>query len=62
MNYALPCTHIVNMAVNMLHAEGEISQKGKYKDGVYFKLNENERDIVNDRVEEIYIVTRLLSL
>ena len=46
----------------MLHAEGEISQKGKYKDGVYFKLNENERDIVNDRVEEIYIVTRLLSL
>ena len=48
--------------MNMLHTEGEISQTGKYKDGVYFRLNKNGRDIVNDRTEEIDIATRLLFI
>ena len=50
------------MAMKMLHTKGEISQTSKYKDGVYFRLNENERYLVNDRADEICIATRLLSL
>ena len=60
--FALFCIHTVDMAVNMLHNEGEISLTGKYKDGVYLKLNDDERELVSDRVEEIYITTRFLSL
>ena len=59
--FALLCTHTVDMVVNMLHNEGEISLTGKYKDGIYLKLNDDERELVNDRAEEICIATRLLS-
>ena len=62
VNFALLCTHTVDMAVNMLHNEGEISLTGKYKDGIYLQVNDDERELVNDRAEEICIATRLLSL
>ena len=62
VNFPMLCIHTVNMAMNMLHTEGEIFQTGKYKDSVYFRLNENKIDLVNDRVDEIYIATKLLSL
>ena len=62
VNFALLCTHTVDMAVNMLHNEGEISLTWKYKDGIYLKLDDDKRELVNDRAEEICIATRLLSL
>ena len=62
VNFALLFTHTVVMVVNMLHNEGEISLTGKYKNCVYLKLNDNERELVNDRAEESCIATRLLSL
>ena len=62
VNFALLFTHTIDMAVSILNNEGEISLTGKYKNGIYLKLNDNERELVNDRADEICITTSFLSL
>ena len=62
VNFALMCTHTVNMAISTLVKEGLISKGGKFKDGTYFDLDNTERDLVHDKAEDICITTRLLSL
>ena len=62
VNFALICTHTVNMAIKKLHSDGELATVGKYEDGFYFSFNDKERELVNDTAEEICIATRLLSL
>ena len=62
INFPLLCTHTVDMVMATLSADGTIVHQGKYKDGGYFKLTEDHRDLVNEKAEEIFIATRLLSL
>ena len=62
VNFALMCTHTVDMAISTLAKEGLISKRGKFKDRTYFDLNDAERELVNNKTEEICIATRLLSL
>ena len=64
VNFPMLYTHTVDMAMAMktLHSEGETTSRGNYKDGSYFKLPNNERELVDERAEEICIATRLLSL
>lgn len=62
VNFALMCTHTVDMVISTLAKEGLISKGGKFKDGTYFDLDNAERELVNDKAEETCIATRLLSL
>ena len=63
VNFALLCTNTVDMAMEKLHDEGVLTNKLKsYKDGGYFVLDEDKRNAVNERADEICIATRLLSL
>ena len=62
VNFALMCTHTVDMAITELHDANEISAGGKWKDGAYFTLTSAESDKVNERAEEICLSTRFLSL
>ena len=62
VNFALMCTHTVDMAITELHDANEISAGGKWKDGAYFTLTSDERDKVDERAEEICLSTRFLSL
>ena len=62
VNFALLCTHTVDMAMTMLENESIIVHKGTYKDGGYFKLSEEHRGFVGERAEEICIAKRLLLL
>ena len=50
------------MVMMMLRKEGIIVYKGNYKDGGYFQLREEHRELVDERAEDICIATRLLSL
>jgi len=66
VNFALLCTHTVDMAMKTLHSEGKIGAAdvpcGKYKDGAYFTLDAAYRALVDETSEEINISVRLLSL
>ena len=62
VNFALLCTHTVDMAITQLHKESKLSTAGKYKDGRYFDATDAERALIDARAEEICIATRLLSL
>lgn len=50
------------MAMETLSANGTIVHKGKYKDGGYFKLIEDHRDLVDKNTEDICIITKIMSL
>ena len=64
VNFSLLCTHTVDMAMSTLIKGGSITVtgSGKFKDGDYFKLTDDHRELVDDKAEEIMIATRLLSL
>jgi len=64
VNFAMLCTHIVDMAMTSLVKERSItvSSTGKFKNGDYFTLSNDHRDLVNEKAEEICIATRLLHL
>ena len=63
VSFALLCTNTVDMVMEKLHDEGVLTNKPKsYKDGGYFELDEDKRNAVNERAEEICIATCLLSL
>ena len=51
------------MEMKITKTEGTIIYTGaRYKDGSYFKLNKASIEMIDERAEEICIVTRLLSL
>ena len=65
VNFALMCTHTIDMAMKTLHSEGYIEVGvpcRKYKDGSYFKLDEIKRALIDEKAKEINISIRLLSL
>jgi len=62
VNFALLCTHTVDMAMKALYSESKLFSLGKWKDGHYFKLNDDERIRVDNIAKEICLATRLLSL
>lgn len=62
INFSVMCSANVDMAIKILHKEGKISKRGSYKDGMYFKLTDDERKLVDSMAEEIYLSTRFLSL
>ena len=47
VNFALMCTHTVDMAMQQLNAEIKIATAEKYKDGDYFKATDNERVLID---------------
>ena len=50
------------MAMEKIHADGVISQKGTLLDGVYFNLNNNDRNAVDNITKEICLYTHFFSL
>ena len=50
------------MAIVYLHAKGKIKTTGKVWDGVYFKMTDNKRVLVDKMAEEICLAKRFLSL
>ena len=62
LNFVLMCTYTVGMVMEELHNDRSIRKTSKYIDGVYFQLSADEKWLVNNRVEDICISTRLLSL
>ena len=62
INFELLCTHAVDMIMKALHLESKLSSLGKCKDGPYFKFNDDECILIDNRAEEIFLATRLLSL
>ena len=52
------CSANVDMAIKSLNLAGEISTSGTYKDGTYFKLTEDERELEDEKAEEICLATR----
>ena len=62
INFSVMCSANVDMAIKSLNLVGEISTSGTYKDGTYFKLTEDERELVDQKAEEICLATRFLSL
>ena len=62
INFAVMCSANVDMAMAELYATRAITKQVTYKDGGYFKINETERKLVDDRAEEICLSTRFLSL
>ena len=61
VNFSVMCSANVDMAMKTLHKQGKISQGGTYKEGTYFKLTADEREMVDDMAEEICLSTRFLS-
>ena len=70
VNFALMCTHTVDMAMEVIAKDGnlkgtdgaKINTPSKWNDGGYFALDKDSRELVDVKVEEICIATRLLSL
>ena len=62
INFALMCTTNIDMAMKQLHSDGKISTSGTFKDGNYFLLSKDDRQLVDDMAEEICLSTRFLSL
>ena len=56
------CFTNVNIPIKSLNLTGEISRSGTYKDGTYFKLLDDEKIIVEEKSEEIYLAIQFLSL
>ena len=51
VNFALMCTHTADMAISTLAIEGIISEREKFKDGIYIDLSDAERRLVNDKAQ-----------
>jgi len=62
VNLALMCTANIDLAIGHLHSKGKISSNGKFDDGVYFELTSDERKLIDNMAEEIFLSTRFLSL
>ena len=62
VNFALLCTANIDIAIKHLHSNGKISKSGKYSNGVYFNITDNERKLVDKMAEEICLSTRFLAL
>ena len=50
------------MGIHMLHESLNIEIIGTYMDGIYFKLSDNKRKLVDDQAKEIYLLKRFLSI
>ena len=61
-NFASMCTANVDMVIKILNDTSEMDTKGTFTDGAYFKLDPDDRKLVDDPAEEIYLATRFLSL
>jgi len=67
IDFPLLCTHTVDISMRTLREEGVNACKGTYKGNTsgkesYLNLNDVTKALVNERAEDICIVTRLLSL
>ena len=51
------CISNVDMAIKILNNTGNMVTKGTFKDGTYFKLDPDDRKLVDDQAKEIYLVT-----
>ena len=51
----------VDMAITSPSKSGDMANQGTYKDGTYFELNQDERSMMNEKVEEVCLATRFLS-
>ena len=62
INFALMCDANVDMATEQLHKDRKIRKTCRFKDGVYYELDNDERKCANKMAEEICLSTRFLSL
>ena len=44
------------MVIKKLYSDNTVAQSGKFKDRVYYRLNDIERKAVNAVAEEIYLL------
>ena len=58
INFAVMYSSNVDMSIKALHKDGTISKAGTYKEGTYFKLDDDERKAVDDMAEKICLSTR----
>ena len=45
------CNENIGMAIEQLHWDRNISKTGRFKDGVYYTLDNDERKCVNEMAE-----------
>ena len=62
INFATMCTANIDTAIKVLYKDEKIAISGEYKDRTYFKMNNDERKLVDNMAEEIYVSTRFLLL
>jgi len=56
------CNANVDMAIEHIYKGGKISKDGKFKDGTYYSLSKEEKELVDEMVGEICLSTIFLSL
>ena len=57
MNFSAICSTNVDMVIKMLNESSKLADRGTYKDGTYFKLNEDTRKMVDKKVKDIFLDT-----
>jgi len=61
-NFALMRDSSVDMAIEHLYKGGKTSKDGKFKDGTYYSLPKEDKEIAEEMEEEICLSKRFLSL
>lgn len=62
VNFSVLCSTNIDMAIAELNSTSEIKKTGTYKSGVYFKVEDSEMNVDDDRANKTCISTRFLSL
>lgn len=49
--------NVLDMTIKMLNQSGDVTSTRIYKDDIYYKLNPDERKLVDKQAKEIYFST-----